>query len=201
MSAKDPKKTADVNSPEPVAERRAVPVWFIVIFGLLFYCCQIFLAESAGGFSKEVYGPYASVEEVEAANPQDPEAKMRAEGLRVFSSTCVACHQASGNGVAGSFPPLAGSEWVQAEGGNRIAHVVLYGLTGPITVKGQQFNGTMLAWGGTYTDEQIAAVLTYVRSQWGNTGGPIDPAVVKAARAEGRGTYETSDELLKMPVK
>jgi mono/diheme cytochrome c family protein len=203
MNPDEPIKVVNQKDAEPVAGRSTVPIWLIIVFGLLFYWSQLFLAENAGGFNKEVYRPYPSFDEVAAANPQDPEAKARAEGLRVYSSTCAACHQASGLGNPGNnVPPLAGSEWVQAEGGNRIAHIVLYGLTGPINVKGQEFNGgTMLPWRETYTDEQIAAVLTYIRSQWGNKGGPIEPQVVKAARAEARPTYETPDELLKTPVK
>ena len=179
MSANDPKRTAEESGPEPVAERRTVPIWLIVAFGLLFYWGQVFMADNAGGFSKDVYSPYASYDEVAMANPQDPEAKRRAEGLRVFTATCSACHQATGLGQAGNFPPLAGSEWVLAPGANRIAHAVLYGLTGPITVKGQQFNGTMLSWKDTYTDDQLAAVLTYVRSQWGNNAGPVTPEMLK----------------------
>jgi mono/diheme cytochrome c family protein len=119
----------------------------------------------------------------------------------VFMTTCYACHLETGLGKENTAPPLAGSEWVLAPGGNRIAHIVLYGLTGPINVKGQDWNLTMLPWRETYNDEQIADVLTYIRSQWGNNAGPIDPQVVKAARAEARPNYESSDELLKLPVQ
>jgi mono/diheme cytochrome c family protein len=201
MNPDPPTKPVNQKDAEPVAGRSTVPIWLIVVFGLLFYWSQLFLAENAGGFNREVYKPYPSLEEVAAANPQDPEAKRRAEGRRVFMTTCYACHLETGLGKEGTAPPLVGSEWVLAEGGNRLAHIVLYGLTGPISVKGQDWNLTMLAWGQTYTDEQIAAVLTYIRSQWGNKAGPIDPQVVKAARAEGRGGYESSEELLKLPVK
>jgi mono/diheme cytochrome c family protein len=203
MNPDESNRAVDQSGAEPVAGRSTVPIWLIMVFGLLFYWGQLFLAENAGGFNKDVYNPYQSSEDVAAANPQDPGAKLRAEGLRIFSTTCAACHQASGLGNPGNnVPPLAGSEWVLAEGGNRIARVVLYGLTGPISVKGQEFNGgTMLPWRDTYSDDQIAAVLTYIRSQWGNTGGPIEPQVVKAARADARPSYETADELLKMPVK
>jgi mono/diheme cytochrome c family protein len=201
MNTDQPTHSVNQNDAEPVAGRSTVPIWLIVVFGLLFYWSQLFLAENAGGFNKDVYSPYPSYDEVAAANPQDPEAKRRTEGRRVFMTTCYACHMATGLGVAGTYPPLAGSEWVLAPGGNRIAHIVLYGLSGPINVKGQDFNGTMLAWRETYNDEQIADVLTYIRSQWGNNARPIDPQVVKAARAEGRANYESSDELLKMPVQ
>jgi len=201
MNPDEPTKAVNQKEAEPVAGRSTVPIWLIVVFGLLFYWSQLFLAENAGGFNKDVYRPYPSFEEVAAANPQDPEAKRRAEGRRVFMTTCYACHLETGLGKEGTAPPLVGSEWVLAPGGNRIAHIVLYGLTGPINVKGQDWNLTMLAWGGNYNDEQLADVLTYIRSQWGNKAGPIDPQVVKAARAEARPRYETSDELLKLPVQ
>jgi mono/diheme cytochrome c family protein len=201
MNPDEPRKIADENSPEPVAERWTVPIWLIVVFGLLFYWGQLFLAENAGGFSRDVYSPYRSSEDVALANPQDPRMKARAEGRRIFTATCAACHQATGLGQPGTFPPLVGSEWVLAPGGNRIAHIVLYGLTGPINVKGQDFNNTMLAWRETYNDEQIADVLNYIRSEWGNNAAPIDPQVVTAARAEKRTASETSDELLKIPVQ
>jgi mono/diheme cytochrome c family protein len=201
MNADDPRKIVEQDGPEPVAERWTVPMWLIVVFGLLFYWGQLFMAENAGGFSKDVYSPYSSLDEVASANPQDPTMKARTEGRRVFTATCAACHQPTGVGQPGTFPPLAGSEWVLAPGGNRIAHIVLYGLSGPINVKGQDFNNTMLAWRETYTDEQIADVLTYIRSEWGNNAGPVTPEVVKAARAEGRTSYESSEELQKLPVQ
>jgi mono/diheme cytochrome c family protein len=90
---------------------------------------------------------------------------------------------------------------VQAPGGDRIARIALNGLTGPISVKGQEWNLTMVPWRDNFTDDQIAAVLSYIRSQWGNKAGPIDPKVVAAARAEKHPGPETSDELLKIPVQ
>jgi mono/diheme cytochrome c family protein len=202
MNAEEPQKIVDPSGPEPVAERSTVPIWLMMIFGFLFfYWGPLFLAENAGGFSKEVYGPYHSYDDVTLANPQDPEAKSRAEGKRVFDLTCSVCHQPNGLGKEGTAPPLAGSDWVQASSGDRIVRIVLNGLTGPINVKGQEFNLTMLAWRDNYNDDQIAAVLTYIRSQWGNKGGPIKPELVKAARAEPHPGPETSDELLKIPVQ
>jgi mono/diheme cytochrome c family protein len=201
MNADEPNKTADQSSPEPVAERWTVPIWLIVAFGLLFYWGQLFLAENAGGFSRDVYGPYHSYEAVNMANPQDPAARLRALGRQVFDKSCTVCHQPNGLGKEGTAPPLAGSEWVQAPGGDRIARIALNGLTGPISVKGQEWNLTMVPWRDNFTDDQIAAVLSYIRSQWGNKAGPIDPKVVAAARAEKHPGPETSDELLKIPVQ
>jgi mono/diheme cytochrome c family protein len=133
MNAEEPKKIADPSGPEPVAERSTVPIWLMMVFGFLFfYWGPLFLAENAGGFSKEVYGPYHSYDDVTLANPQDPEAKSRAEGKRVFDLTCSVCHQPNGLGKEGTAPPLAGSDWVQASSGDRIVRIVLNGLTGPI---------------------------------------------------------------------
>lgn len=201
MNTDAPKKAVDLNGPEPVAERWTVPMWLLVVTALLIYGGALYVSDNGGDFAKDVYNPYNSSEEVALANPQDPAAVLRREGRQVFEKTCIACHQATGLGQAGTFPPLAGSEWVLAPGANRIAHVVLYGLTGPITVKGQQFNNTMLAWRDVYTDEQLAAVLTYIRSSWGNNATPVTPEMLKAARKDGRTIYESSDELLKLPLQ
>jgi mono/diheme cytochrome c family protein len=200
MNPDEPKKPDFQNGPEPLAERWTIPMWLFILFALLFYWGTVFMAENAGGFAKDVYNPYHSADEVAAANPQDVEAIRRAEGRKVFAGTCAACHQDSGLGQAGKAPPLVGSEWVLASGGDRIVRVVLNGLTGPINVKGQEWNLTMVPWRDNFSDEQIAGVLSYIRSSWGNNAGPITPALVKAARAEKHPGPETSDELLKIPV-
>jgi mono/diheme cytochrome c family protein len=91
-----------------------------------------------------------------------------------------------------------------APGPNRIGRIVLDGLTGPVTIKGQLFNAgaTMTPWRATYNDEQIAAVLSYVRQQWGNNAPPIKPEQIKAIRAETAshaGRSWTADELQQIP--
>jgi len=201
MNTREPEKNVLQNGAEPAAGRSTVPIWQIIVFALLFYWSALFVTEMAGSFSKDVYNPYHSYDEVASANPQDPGAKLRAEGRRIFETTCAACHQPTGAGKEGTAPPLAGSEWVLAPGGDRIARIALNGLAGPIRVKGQEWNLTMPPWRDNFSDGQIAAVLTYIRSQWDNKAGPIKPELVKAARAEARAGYETSDELLKIPAQ
>jgi mono/diheme cytochrome c family protein len=203
MKPNDSKKNAaNGNDAEPTVGVSAVPVWLVVIFGALFYWCQVYLDGHAGGFSKEVYAPYDDIDEVARTNPQDPEARMRARGREIFEKTCSACHQPNGLGKEGTAPPLVGSEWVLASGGDRIVRIVLNGLTGPITVKDQQWNLTMVPWRDIYTnDDDIAAVLTFVRSKLGdNKASSIKPDLVKTARAESHPGPETSDELLKIPI-
>jgi len=104
------------------------------------------------------------------------------DGASVFSGRCAACHQATGQGLPGAFPPLAGSEYVLGDG-ERVVRIVLRGLSGPVTVAGQAFNGAMPAWADQLSDAEIAAVLTYVRSSFGNVASAVTPDVVAAQRA------------------
>lgn len=108
-------------------------------------------------------------------------AQAQKTGAEVYA-TCSACHQANGQGVPGAFPPLAGSEWVTGKADIPIA-IVLHGLQGQITVKGQKYNGVMAPWGTTFNDDQIAAVVTYIRSQWGNKAPAVTKADVARVRA------------------
>ena len=110
----------------------------------------------------------------------------RVDGSAVFSGRCAACHQGTGLGLPGVFPPLAGSEYVNGDPG-RLARLVLRGLTSPVTVAGATFNGAMPAWADALKDAEVAAVLTYVRSHFGNTAGPVAADAVAAARAATRG--------------
>jgi mono/diheme cytochrome c family protein len=101
---------------------------------------------------------------------------------RIFTANCVACHQATGLGMPGVFPPLAGSDWVNQDPETPV-RVVLMGITGSIDVAGATYNGTMPGL-GNLTDEQIARVVTHVRSSFGNTAGEVDVATVQRVRAE-----------------
>ncbi|MBX3171119.1 MAG: cytochrome c [Candidatus Eremiobacteraeota bacterium] len=92
-------------------------------------------------------------------------------GQAAFESTCAACHQASGMGVPGTFPPLAGSEWVNGAPEVPIA-VVLRGVQGAFKVAGMNYSGSMPSHRDTLKDDQIAEILTYVRSSWGNSAAP-----------------------------
>lgn len=113
-----------------------------------------------------------------------------------YAEVCQACHQPNGAGLEGAFPPLAGSEYVTGPAIVPIA-IILHGLQGEITVKGKTYNGAMMAWGSVLNDDDLAATLTYVRSQWGNRAGPVTAAQVRAVRARlaSRTTPFTAAEL------
>jgi len=201
MSQNVTNNPANRDNDEPRAVDVTVPIWLVLVFGLLCYWGQLYLCNHAGGFDKQVYAPYQTVDEVASMNPKSDTDKFMIMGKDVFDKTCTACHQPNGLGKEGIAPPLVGSEWVLAPGPNRIAHVALYGLTGPISVKGKEWNLTMVPWKDTFDDEHIAAVLTYVRNTWGNKASPVKPEQVAAARKEGHSGPETSPELLKLPVQ
>ena len=113
---------------------------------------------------------------------------------------CVTCHQPDGEGLKGSgFPPLSNTKWVQGSA-ERLIKLVLKGLQGPIEVDGETYPGQvpMTAFEGLLTDEETAAVLTYVRGSFGNDAAPISPEQVSAVReavSDKKGFY-SADELL-----
>jgi nitrite reductase (NO-forming) len=87
------------------------------------------------------------------------------DGKQVYMNTCFACHQAEGQGIPNAFPPLAKSDYLNADV-KRAVGVVLNGLTGEITVNGKKYNSVMTR--QTLTDEEVADVMTYVYNSWGN---------------------------------
>ena len=112
-------------------------------------------------------------------------AKNKAErvlfGERVYAQNCAACHQAKGEGIPGAFPPLTGSDYLLSDPEHSI-DVLLKGLSGKITVSGQEYNGVMPA--VQLSDEKVANVLTYILNSWNNNGGEITPQQVAAKRAQ-----------------
>lgn len=103
------------------------------------------------------------------------------KGKAVFAKTCIACHQANGQGIPNAFPPLAKSDYLNKDV-KRAIHQVIKGSSGPIVVNGKTFNGTMPP--QNLSDQEIADVLTYVYSSWGNNKSKVTPAMVKAVRAK-----------------
>lgn len=118
-------------------------------------------------------------------------------GGQVFQSNCAACHGPAGAGVPAVFPPLAGHvpEIIAAGGREYLIDVLLFGLSGPITVEGQTYNGTMPAW-SSKSDEELAAVLNFVATAWGNDQLDGGEATFTAADvAAHRGAALTSSEV------
>ena len=102
-------------------------------------------------------------------------------------------------GQEGLAPPLADSEWTLGSS-QRLVRIVLHGLHGPINVKGKTFQLDMPAL-GVFDDDQVAAILTYIRREWGHTASPVEPEFVKKIRAETEKREEawSEAELLTIP--
>jgi nitrite reductase (NO-forming) len=112
--------------------------------------------------------------------PAANQAERVARGQRTYTSICAACHQPAGTGIENVFPPLAGSDYLNADKRRAIA-TVLQGLTGPVVVNGRTYNSVMPALG--LSDEEVANVLTYVYSEWSNARHDVRPAEVETVRA------------------
>ncbi len=103
------------------------------------------------------------------------------DGKNIFSNTCFACHQSEGQGIPNAFPPLAKSDFLNADV-NRSIDAVLHGLSGEITVNGKKYNSVMTS--QNLTDQEISDVLTYVYNSWGNNKTKVTPEMVKTQRAK-----------------
>jgi len=116
--------------------------------------------------------------------PTAPTASTKAErielGKQIYSQTCFACHQGEGQGIAGAFPPLAKSDYLNADV-DRAIGIMLHGKTGEITVNGEVYNSVMTA--QTLTDEEAANVLTYIYNSWGNNGTEVKPTDIMRVKS------------------
>ncbi|CAM5781283.1 c-type cytochrome [Castellaniella caeni] len=110
-----------------------------------------------------------------------------ADGGQLYTANCVACHQATGAGVPGVFPPLSKSEWVDDPDASVMVRIVLHGIHGPLTVEGAKYNGEMPHFQEKFSDEELAAIVSHVRSSFGNTASKIDAQFVAKVREETKG--------------
>ena len=156
-------------------QRNKLGFTFLVsVFGLSLGACS----QPADDTAASANDTAVHTAEVSAANVDD----IMAHGEKVYLANCSACHQASGAGLAGAFPPLAQSDFLEGDR-KQVMAAALFGLSGPITVNGVEYNGVMPSL-GHLPDEDLAAALTYVFGSWGNTGAAVSVAEVAALRVE-----------------
>lgn len=167
-------------NPEPLESANPIPWIVIVLTALLLTFGALYIAQ-ASITSAPVWGDGRSVAELQGPSPSA--AGSQVDGAAVYAARCAACHQAQGAGLPGVFPPLAGSEWVTGKEAT-LAAVVLHGINGSLTVKGNKYSGVMPAFAAQLQDGEVAAVLTHIRSQWGNSAAPLGRETVAAARRE-----------------
>jgi len=126
------------------------------------------------------------------------------DGGQIYATYCGACHAPEGQGqpIAG-IPPLAGSRWVAGEP-DRMIQIVLHGVMGPMEVNGKVYNSMMPAQGLVLSDDQLAAALTHVRSNWGNRETkPVTPEMIAAERertAQRAAPWEAIELLKQYPL-
>lgn len=125
----------------------------------------------------------APKKDAKAKGKPPTEEQMKA-GQQVFNTICAACHRPDGTGMPGMFPPLAKSEFLMADK-ERSIKIVLGGIQGPLEVNGQKYNQVMPPLAAQLKDEQIAAVLSYVRNSFGNKGEAVTTEEVAKSRAAG----------------
>jgi len=114
-------------------------------------------------------------------------------GAAVYNKICASCHQGNGKGLPGVYPPLAGSAFAVGESSVPI-RIVLHGFKGKITREGKEYNGLMAPWKDQLSDQDIADVLTHVRSSFGNTGAAVTVDEVKAVREKTKTQLSGWDE-------
>lgn len=169
---------------QPASSSSTMPTWIIVLTLILLFLGMVYFDHHSGWFNPLVYHPYASAQELASYQPKSGEAAMLAHGKERYDQVCGLCHGPNGEGKPGHAPPLAGSEWVNTKGFQRLAHIPLQGLSGPVPVKGQTWSLNMPAMGAAMSDADLADVLTYIRNSWGNKGSAVTAAAVKAIRAK-----------------
>ena len=159
------------------------------------------LAGAAYIFLSEPFGSAGLGDRRTLADLRGPAAGAAADGKQVFTAHCAACHQASGKGLPGVFPPLDGSEWVTGDP-RILANILLHGVTGEMTVGGNVFKGAMPAF-QKLGDAELAAVASYVRSGWTNRAQPIGAGLFAAERkAASRSTpFAGGDEIKAFAAK
>jgi len=170
---------------DPVEGRERVPWYFLVTIVVALFWGGWYLGRFGGEFAPITHlafgarqsGIAAASEEQSAIAVSDPVTA----GRTVFENNCQSCHQASGLGVSGVFPPMVNSEWVTGDV-STLARILLHGMQGPVQVAGVAYNGAMPAWKDVLRDEEIAAVATYIRQMDANDASPVSTAEVSAVR-------------------
>ncbi|MEY4386649.1 MAG: hypothetical protein RLY20_1932 [Verrucomicrobiota bacterium] len=194
-----PSSNKSVVSVEPQVGSATVPIWIVMALLIAVFAGGLYFDAKGGWFNDRVYAPYANLKEVQLFQPVVGDDWMGL-GQRKYEQVCALCHGVDGTGKPGQAPPFVGSEWVLTDTIGRLIRIPLNGVNGPIKVKGQEWTLSMPAMGSGMTDEELAAVLSYMRNSWGNKASVIKPADVKAVRSSvaARTQQWTADELMKV---
>ena len=144
-----------------------------LITAVLLSACNAFVQDETPPVWEDPQGAAQDVAAI-AAGTSGP-------GAAVFNAKCAVCHQMSGKGIPNVYPSLVGSSFATGDPAIPI-RIVLHGFSGPIERDGQKFNGIMQPWKNDLSDQEIADVLTFIRSSWGNTAAAVTAAQVTEQR-------------------
>lgn len=180
-----------------------VTLGLVVISAFIVLLAGAVMGQGGGffGYKEFVKAGYvrgaSPVPEETAILPVPALAFFQKEGAKAYA-TCSGCHQSDGAGQSGVIPPLAGSEWVTGNT-EKLLLIVHNGVQGPIEVAGNSYAGQMAAIGGNLGAKEMAALLTYIRTSWGNDGSIVTPEMAAAGLEISKqrgGAITTAEELL-----
>ena len=185
---------------DPVEGREPAPWWLWAGAVLAIFVGGWYLGRYGGTFDTAPHVAFVAREPPVAGQAAEMQATAAVDpvqaGRQIFLARCQACHQADGKGLPGAFPPLVGSEWVTGAP-ERVVHILLDGLQGPVRVASQTFDGVMPTWRNQLSDRELSAVATFIRQWAPNAAPPVDSALVARERAAtaSRGRPWTAEEL------
>lgn len=186
-------KAQERENAEPEERIRPVPLLAIAITVAMVLFGVVYILTSEP-FGTPELGDRRTVADL--SGPVPAAAGAAVDGKAVFAAQCAACHQATGKGLPGVFPPLDGSEWVQGDA-RTVANILLHGITGKITVAGADYSGAMPSF-QQLGDAELAAVASYIRSEWSNKAEPLPASLFAQERkASTRTTPFEGGEALK----
>lgn len=184
------------NKPSPSEGFSMMPIVMLGLASGLIFWIGVILATDTAKFDGSVYDPNHVFVSGDVVAVYDPIKK----GKKLYENNCQACHQPTGAGLAGVYPPLDGSKWVTGSE-ERLVKLVWNGLQGPIKVKGNEYNGLMPNFNGKFDAKQMSEVLSYIRQAWGNQ---VPDLITEERAAEiissigSRSGAWTGDELLEL---
>jgi mono/diheme cytochrome c family protein len=201
MNAPRPPAQARENA-EPSERSHPIPLWIAAVSTALVLFGAGYLLFSEG-FGPAELGDRRTVADLSGragATGSNAASTSAVDGQQLYATHCVACHQATGQGLPGVFPPLAGSEWVTGDA-RVLAHILLFGVSGPIEVMGQTYQGQMPAF-AHLSNAELAAVASHIRATWSNQAKPLSVETLDKARQSARTTpYQGGDELKRLAAQ
>jgi mono/diheme cytochrome c family protein len=175
---------------EPIRAETPAPIptwaWVVCVIAAawgLFYIAREWVPPARFASTPTYSGWGAAALASRGAARGAPTAPAANRGAELFRVTCATCHQANGEGVAGAFPPLVHDPVVTGSDAAAHAQIVLFGLSGRV-INGVTYAAQMPAWGSQLSDDEVAAVVNYERTAWGNSAPSVTPQQVATIRAQ-----------------